>query len=132
MGEANEVPRTSAYPWCGPAAAMSAPGAANFTCAPRSASTSTCWRASTAVTPTTPGQAAGYSGGAAGPSLPTAATTRWPRASTFCTMPASVLFGGPTRLTLMTGTCSRTSQANASATESTAPPVGRPQNTSTA
>src|SRR6267143_4102271 len=49
-----------------------------------------------------------------------------------CTMPASVLFGGPTRLTLMTGTCSRSSHANASATESTAPPVARPQNTSTA
>src|SRR5436305_1111506 len=47
-------------------------------------------------------------------------------------MAASMVFGGPTRLTLMTGTCSLASHPKASATASTAPPVGRPQNTSAA
>src|SRR5207302_1908497 len=47
-------------------------------------------------------------------------------------MTASMVFGGPTRLTLMTGTCSLASHPKASATASTAPPVGRPQNTSAA
>src|SRR5580765_4428409 len=72
------------------------------------------------VTPTTPGYAAGYSGGAAGPSLPTAATITWPRPVTAFTTRSSVRFGGPTRLTLITGTRSSTIQPSASAIASTA------------
>src|SRR4051812_12294543 len=104
IGAANDVPRTAAKVGDSIAAAISAPGAAKSTCGPRQASSSTFSRASTPVTPITPGYEAGYSGGAAAPSLPTAATMTKPRATAIFTTLSSVTFGGPTRLTLITGT----------------------------
>ena len=47
--------------------------------------------------------------------------------ATIRTTCSSSAFGGPTRLTLITGTRSRANHANASATESTAPPAADPQ-----
>ena len=61
IGAANEVPRVP-RPRPG-----TTPGATKSTCGPLPDSGSTRSRASTAPTPTTPGYAAGYSGGAAGP-----------------------------------------------------------------
>src|SRR6185369_12646647 len=132
IGAANDVPRTTANVGDSSAAAMSAPGAANFTCLPRQASSSTFRCASTPVTPTTSGYDAGYNGAAAGPSFPTAATMMCPRAIASRTTFSSSTFFGPTRLTLMTATCWRASHAMASTTASAAPPVPSPQYTSAA
>ena len=109
------------------AAAMSAPGATNITCGPRAPSGSSRSLPSTAPTPTTPGHDAGYSGGAAGPSLPTAATISMPCATARSTIRCSTWLAGPTRLMLTTATCMRAIHASSRAIASTEPPVGASQ-----
>ena len=127
-GAANDVPRTGANarvprrprPCRRPArrtspAARARPRAAAAACRRR------------APTPTTPGHEAGYSGGAAGPSLPTAATISMPCATARATSRCSIWFAGPTRLMLTTATCLRASHASSRAIASTEPPVGASQ-----
>ena len=61
----------------------------------------------------TPWYDAGYCGGAAGPSLPTAATSAIPRARSAATARASVRLAGPTRLMLITDGFLEAAQASA-------------------
>src|SRR5262247_2755837 len=77
---AMEVPEVTWYFPSGATARISTPGAATATCGPRFACGISLSSTSVAVTPMTPGSAAGKSGGDRGPALPTAAISTMPRA----------------------------------------------------